>query len=241
MNPAVLDIDAIVREVVQRLRSETVSTGTSAIDGAGKPGQASEQYHELNIEERLVTLSRLEGRLKGLRVVRVREDAIVTPAVVDELKDKGLKLRRGLSATKAAETFREAVTVFVASDAKTISAQKLAQMLDGTAIPTTKSLRLDAVIREVASKVLKARSPAVLVTAHPLAAACLANRIRGIRAAHVDCHRDVERAMETVAANLLVVDAENRNIEGIAGMVRPIVAAGHQPCPPEYAEMFESV
>lgn len=73
-------LDWIVAEVVRRLRAE--------------PTAASVSNTTLTIEERLVTLATLRGRIDDVGSVRIAKSAVVTPAVVDELKARGIELVR---------------------------------------------------------------------------------------------------------------------------------------------------
>ena len=73
-------LEWIVAEVVRRLRAEPIATSVSNTT--------------LTIEERLVTLATLRGRIDGIGSVRIAKSSIVTPAVVDELKARGIELVR---------------------------------------------------------------------------------------------------------------------------------------------------
>ncbi|MCO6044404.1 hypothetical protein NG895_10850 [Aeoliella sp. ICT_H6.2] len=77
-------LEWIVSEVVRRLRaSGAVPAPTASTAGT------------LTLPERLVTLETLKGKLGGVGRVEVGCRAIVTPAVVDELKEKKIELVRG--------------------------------------------------------------------------------------------------------------------------------------------------
>lgn len=81
-------LEWIVAEVVRRLQAGSAATQA--------PASASSQpaASELTLSERLVTLETLRGRLGGVSLLRVGAKAIVTPAVVDHLKDKQVQLVR---------------------------------------------------------------------------------------------------------------------------------------------------
>lgn len=74
-------LEWIVAEVIRRLSAERIAVSVN--DGP------------LAIEENLVTLATLEGRIHGVRSVHVARRAVVTPAVRDELKKNGIELVRG--------------------------------------------------------------------------------------------------------------------------------------------------
>ena len=106
MNLTASDIDRIVAEVVRRLR---VMTATSSNDrgreSLAKNDPANGQdvtrqrlptpaVSELQLSERLITLQSLKGRLEGVTKVVVGDRAVVTPAVKDELKQRGITWAR---------------------------------------------------------------------------------------------------------------------------------------------------
>ena len=82
-------METIVRMVVERLRADASSSE-----------QASEQRSEPPLEttrtltSRVITLAQLRNELQGVRVLRVAKRALVTPAVIDELKDRQIRLER---------------------------------------------------------------------------------------------------------------------------------------------------
>lgn len=87
MRPVTLtpeQLEWIVAEVVRRLRE-----GAPATRGASAAGDA------LTLSERLVTLETLRGRLNGVARVEVKARAVVTPAVIDLLKEKQVQLVKG--------------------------------------------------------------------------------------------------------------------------------------------------
>ncbi len=78
MNFETLDIDRIVREIVSRLRAEMETQPVAA----------------LTVDARVITMSELEGKLGGVRQLRVRSRALLTPSVRDELTTKKIEIVR---------------------------------------------------------------------------------------------------------------------------------------------------
>ena len=74
------EIERIVQEVIRRLTSAGV--------------QVTRLKPTLVLEDRLVTLASIEGRLEGIKQLVVLPKAIVTPSVRDELRDKNVELVR---------------------------------------------------------------------------------------------------------------------------------------------------
>ncbi len=78
--------EQIVEEVIRRLLDRGVDVG----DAVG----SAETTTKLEIEYKLVTLATLRDRLDGVGEVLVARRAVVTPAVIDELNDRGIRLMR---------------------------------------------------------------------------------------------------------------------------------------------------
>lgn len=77
-------IERIVQEVIRRLLGRGVEiTPSPAHDNC------------LSIEDRVVTLATLDGRLQGVNRLRIRSNAVVTPAVKDRLREMKVELIRG--------------------------------------------------------------------------------------------------------------------------------------------------
>jgi hypothetical protein len=77
-------LEWIVSEVVRRLRA----------GGAESTQPTAPSTSQLAIDERLVTLETLRNRLDKVSTLKVPAKAIVTPAVVDRLKELNIQLVR---------------------------------------------------------------------------------------------------------------------------------------------------
>lgn len=76
-------IERIVQEVIRRLTSVGHSVGVRTAA-------------ELVIDDRVISLASVEGKLSGVSQLVVRKKAVVTPSVKDELRQKNVELvRRG--------------------------------------------------------------------------------------------------------------------------------------------------
>src|SRR5688572_3659926 len=102
MNLTAADIDRIVAEVVRRLRAMTAgSSSDGGRESLAKKDLANSNdsnrqrlptpsISQLQLTEHVVTLSALKGRLDGVSNVIVSNRAVITPAVKDELKQRGI-------------------------------------------------------------------------------------------------------------------------------------------------------
>jgi hypothetical protein len=75
--------ERVVQEVIRRLIAQgmTVQRPEAVVT-------------DLMLDQKVVTLNQLEGRLNGIRRLVVKRRAIVTPAVKDELRTRGIELQR---------------------------------------------------------------------------------------------------------------------------------------------------
>lgn len=78
-------LEWIVSEVVRRLKAAGATPAA---------GQAEGTPRSLTLTCRLVTLETLRGKLGSVSAVQVPGKAVVTPAVVDELKERKIRLIR---------------------------------------------------------------------------------------------------------------------------------------------------
>lgn len=99
-------VEWIVQEVLRRLQSGTAGR-------AGKPGEPAPQTTtpaanltagELAVCDRVITWKLVQDRLEGVRRLVVPHRAVVTPAVRDELKRRGIELVVGQPAVSAVTT-----------------------------------------------------------------------------------------------------------------------------------------
>jgi hypothetical protein len=75
-------IEWIVMEVLRRI-------GVAALPAAGDDDSSA---NELRIDDQVVTLRSIEGRLNGISRLIVPKKAVITPAVRDELKARKIQL-----------------------------------------------------------------------------------------------------------------------------------------------------
>lgn len=81
-------VEFIVREVIRRLKA----------DGQFMPSvsaQPAVTARELHLTDRVITLVSLQGRLDGVTEVTTARNAVITPAVRDELASRRIVLTRG--------------------------------------------------------------------------------------------------------------------------------------------------
>jgi hypothetical protein len=219
MNDAGIDIDWIVREVVRRLREQLASGSNGHAEANTNPSNTT-WPGELSLEDKLVTLASLDGRLSHVQRVVVRLKAIVTPAARDFLKEKKIALVRGdrqssKPTTDTKSTRNTADQVIVA--AENVDFASLAKLL-GNKIQVTasRSNTSDALAQAIECAASGRR--AALLTDAPAATVMQANRNPAVRAALGYSYPAIRHAIEQTNANLLVLPPPRSSTEA-AGML----------------------
>jgi hypothetical protein len=178
-------------------------------------------------------MTELVGRLDGLRQLRVASDAVVTPAVHDELRRRGAALVRSAPAGGPAGGSLRLVLV---ASGKGFDAAPLVEALrrDGVAVDQQTIDCLIAATDRLAAEVTKPGTLGVLLTPHWAAGVCLANRRPGVRAVLGLDVPAAAAATAAVGANLLVIDPQSGTTFQWKQMLADFCRNGARPCPPVF-------
>ena len=220
MAPAEIDIERIVSEVVRRLRA----IDPAVTSGEPVPHIAPRRTSELQVNERLVTLDTLHNQLAGIETVVVSPRAIVTPAVVDDLKDRGVTLtrsgkngsHRSVAAAKTRSREQSArARVFVTVDGVDVAA--LQRQCGVRALVA--ACQDQKLAQQRAFDVISQGQPVVLITESPSSAVVAANRNERIRAAVGFNFPAVRQAVDEANANLLAIDPRGKSTAQLFGLI----------------------
>ena len=94
------EIERIVREVMLQLEIASKAANAAPADVLPVVSPAA-RHGDVVVDSRVVTLATVAGRLEGAKQLIVPPAALVTPAVRDELRRKGVVLLRGSAAVRA--------------------------------------------------------------------------------------------------------------------------------------------
>ncbi|HEY2841504.1 MAG TPA: hypothetical protein VGJ26_20260 [Pirellulales bacterium] len=219
-----VDIEEIVRAVLKQLQGEPQQAGIAPSDN-----------RTLELTDKLVTLATLENRLIGIDRVALRAGAVVTPAALDELRSHGVTVVRA-AATEATPATRIMLTIGVAELAdKACDVPALIASLSKSdcAVERIAQTGLASVTAELSDHAARNGRPALLLTARPTAAACLANRRRGVRAVGGKDARGVLEAIQELAANFVAVDPAALSAFELRRLVSEYCAHWPRPLPKE--------
>jgi hypothetical protein len=195
------DLEQVIAEVVRRLTAMAAAAPLTKSEVNGKG--------TISIDDKVVTLNSVDGRLDGLRRLIVQRKAIVTPALRDELNKRGIELDRGGSGG----SMRRETTVSVVRCHLT-----KAPALPGVEDVTATSL--EALVRLVSERVADPTQRVVVLIGQTALALCALNRHKPVRAALANSIDAVQAASRTIAANVLVVDPAHLGRVQILGLVR---------------------
>jgi hypothetical protein len=178
-------------------------------------------------------MTELLGRLAGARRVVVSREAIVTPAVRDEL------IRRGISLAYSDGTNgqqKQSIRLSVITTGTDFDPAALAAGVarDGLAVEHTANDCIIAATDQLAAEVAQGGALGVLLTRHTAIGLCLANRLRGVRAIHGTDPPSVAAAAAAVGANVLVADPLAGTFFQLRQMVAEFCRRGVRVCPASF-------
>ena len=201
--------------------------------------QSTTPTDELTVTGRVVALDHVQGRLDRVRRLVVESGAVVTPSVRDELRRQGVTLSFGEAETSMA---REGVRLILMAAGSSFDTESLSQGLRSEGVDV-ELRRADCLIRatdelagELAGDSAEGQTRAVLITAYPAAAVCLANRHQGVRAVQGFDAQRIAADAASIGANLLVVDPGTIGPFLLKQIVRQFRSSGPVTCPGVYEE-----
>jgi hypothetical protein len=222
------EIERIVREVMAHLEVASKAANAAPADVPSTVSPAA-RHGDVVVDSRVVTLETVAGRLEGAKQLIVPPAALVTPAVRDELRRKGVALVRG----SAAAGVRDALPAVLLVVGRTRQApdeavQTLAQ--EGVDVRTESLDCTIASTNKLAAAVAQGQL-GVLWTRHTAAGMCLANRHAGVRAVLAGSVSATAAALAAVGANVLVVDPTVGTAYEKKQILRDFCLGGIRPCP----------
>ncbi len=229
-----VDVDAVVREVLRRLHSNRPVTSVAKVPSAGADPRPVES-HSLRLSQPVVTLADIGDRLHSAQWLIVPSGAVVTPAVRDVLREKNIALRHADAETIDAD--HAIASLVVATAATAFRASGLVQTLGtgGTKIEAIEATELSDAVPRLLAAVGEHDRLGVLITDQGALAACMANRDGRARAAVVRSPEDVTQVVESLGANVLIVEPQTSGMYALRSMVARFIRTTSRLCPPELA------
>ena len=216
-------LDEVVREVLRRLRERETTHET-----ASEPN-TKHNPRVLTLADRLVTLAALHGKLSGIEVIVAPQGAVITPAVKDELNKRKIKLDRTAGKTQTNKLCRHLLLATTGNYDPTGLLKRLTA--GGTRLEQLSATDWKEAVRKMTSELTTPMARGVILTDHAAAAACLANRDVAIRAAVACDARTARDAIDSLDANLLVVDPAAHSLFTLENLIREYARSDHREMP----------
>lgn len=238
MSRTEVDIERIIREVLADLgaapadavRSNPAESRPPAADArSGVPDDA------LVLTGQVVTLAHLVATKPTVRRLVVPEGAVVTPAVRDELRRRGMTLEYDPAANPpAGGTCRLAVW----NVSKRYDPSPLMAVLrrEGVSADLKSSTCLVATTDALAAAIRRGGTVGLILSREPAVALCLANRHAGVRAVVGLEARQAAADLAAVGGNVLAVDWTTRALFQIKQMASGLCCGAPRACPEELKE-----
>jgi ribose 5-phosphate isomerase RpiB len=205
----------------------------------GQLPEATADGRVLRWPERVVTAEALERRLNGHHELLLPAKAVLTPAAVEHLRERAVRITRQSEQVAQAEPTARAWGY----------AQDRPYPLVGSAVQT---LRRDGLswkdltlagseppcqwARAVAECVARGDCRGgVVFCQDPGLVCCVANKVAGLRAAAAHTIDAAARATLTLGANLLIVEMPGRTFFEVRQILRIVCQPGQPACPPGVA------
>jgi len=247
-----INIDDVVREVLAqlglapegasspngKLSAEGLSPSESKpaceVAAAASPNPPTNEG-ELTIRSRVVALAELKDRLAGIRKLIVPPQAIVTPAVRDELRRRNIALVVGQKNSTSSNRDSARLVLMVTHAAMDPAGLVAALEPEGIRVEVQTS---DCLIRATDRLAvdLKGDTLGVLATPYVPAGLCLANRLAGVRAVLGLDARTVAADTAAVGANLLVVNPASLSLFQLRQLVSRFYQEPKHACPKVFSE-----
>jgi len=190
-NVSAAEIERLVREVLAQLAPTTAPPAPGAT--------------ELWLEQSVVSVQDLEGRLAQVQQIVVPAKAIITPAARDVLRERGIDVRRASEMVTKPSQQR---TMLLGVAATRFDPTAVITQLRRRGVQTEQIARtgLKTVVAELAEEATKGGRRVWLLTEATHEAVCLANRTAGVWAAAAQHRGELADARKAIELNFLITN-----------------------------------
>jgi|JI9StandDraft_2_1071091.scaffolds.fasta_scaffold01737_12 hypothetical protein len=217
-------IELLVREVLARIAQQT-----KTVAEASSTTPAGTNSGELELMSNVISAQSLEGKLKGITTVRVRQQAVVTPAARDLLRTAKVTLVRGAKSNSVAS---ETETAQVRSAALLVlSPEKLVEVLKKQLCPRRALVALvdknvDQIVMRLQASLSRGHRLGVVIAENSFELNMAINRV-GIRSVRIGSWTDFQLALQEAAPDAWVLDPRHLNIPAIKNVCNRIYEDGY--------------
>ena len=199
------EVEAIVRVVLRRLTGGSLSSPQpAASEASSRGGDGTLPASTLVLNERLITLDSLKGKLPNKTTLQVPHNAVLTPAVLDELRGHGVDLQKVNFATAAnnSPVGPDPRLLVVADGSLHATLGKLGEF-------TACSQNCPADVRRIAAHLNSGGKAAIWNTTTPFAAIRAAAGNGSLQAVQLHRIEDWQRAANQADPNVVIIDQES--------------------------------
>ncbi|MCA9134444.1 MAG: hypothetical protein KDA45_14845 [Planctomycetales bacterium] len=199
------EMETIVRVVVERLRSLNLAPAPRPTAGSDQPLPAASASDSatLRLDHKVIALADLQGHWASIKTLQVDARAVVTPAVRDELRSRGIALQRNSIAARAAGNSSGPRPLLVlAPAAKQATLLRPLQTLATLAASGDCAADLDVLHHHFRGSA----AYAIWCTSRPFAASRAAATQASLSAVLLPSIDDLARAIEEASPNTFILD-----------------------------------
>lgn len=230
-------IELLVREVLARIAQET-KTEVGVASSAAPPTRSSD---ELELMANVISTQSLEGKLKGIKSVRIRQQAVITPAARDLLRAAKVTLVRGVNSRSANENNAPLGSEAVPQGAKVAQVRPAAlallvpekwveifkkQLCPRRALVTQVDKETEQVVSRLQTAMSSGHRLGVIVAENSFELNMLINR-SGWRGVRIASWGDFQLALQEAAPDVWVLDSRLLKIPAITNICNRIYENGY--------------
>ena len=217
MNLTATQIEDIVRVVVQRLRVGIAAPPVPATPVFQQLANIIQPAAgEIQVSDRVVTLESLKDILVDAQAIVVHPRAVVTPAVVDELRKRNIRLVRQLPIPSSQAQQPAPLLLVTAQELLPVLSKRVCA-LQATTISAQDAASTASHIEQNLSD---GKLGAIWCSATPFASVAATYGHTRLRAMQLTDLRDLSRAIDQAQPNLLILDCHTWTAPAIANLVR---------------------
>jgi hypothetical protein len=206
------DLEQIVKEVLRRLREREITKEIQAEINTATPANV------LKLTEQVISLAALQDKLVGVERIVVPHGAVVTPLVREELKSRNIKLEFAEQLRDGGRAFRRLLLAVTTNFNPTSLHKRLAAA--GIKVEQMNAVDWKEIVTNMTKELEDTASAGLILTDRPATVACVANRDPAVRAAVAADTRSAKDALESLDANLLVVDPAAHSLYALENIIR---------------------
>lgn len=231
-----IDIERIVREVLAAWQNGRARTPEPIAETKATNAE-KHNPEQLSLTDRVITLATLEGKLGTIKRVAVSRGSVVTPAVRDELKRRGIELTTGETKGRASASPSFPSLILAGASEQTNQIEQALRSSHQIEIVTA-TAEIGTTLKALADRLLTIKRPGVLLTKQSAAALVLANRNHSLRAIGGMSVEQVTRDANAIGANLLIASPVEMGRCQIAQIIKAFVNPGWRQPPNDLAKLL---